>query len=267
MIAELLYSLITYLLFAPNIVALRGPLSHQTLFLASSKWLVSLHLTPTVQCLLSSEYGVEKRVAGALVVPAHLQLPQIFKTYRTFVFFAYVFSHSLPAFGVTVNQGERRGASLPFHYDTPLSFSLLLPRHLLSARFLHVHAQGWIWFGAPVLFLLTLLVSYICSHSFSPLDGRDNGWLVFGRNHFKMGFAFVCFRAFRAGRGKFGGKVFKGGSEDLGKWGGRRMKGRILRYDRFRFFGNSRKIQLNCIFWILMGFGVVNVVCCSLALH
>ena len=54
-----------------------------------------------------------------------------------------------------------------------------------------MHAQGWIWFGAPVLFLLTLLVSYICSHSFSPLDGRDNGWLVFGRNHFKMGFAFV----------------------------------------------------------------------------
>lgn len=45
------------------------------------------------------------------------------------------------------------------------------------------------------------------------------------------------------------------------------MKGRILRYDRFRFFGNSRKIQMNCIFWILMGFGVVNVVRCSLALH
>lgn len=72
MIAELLYSLITYLLFTPNIVALRGPLSHQTHFLASSKWLVSPHLTPTVQRLLSSEYGVEKRVAGAPVVLAHL---------------------------------------------------------------------------------------------------------------------------------------------------------------------------------------------------
>jgi len=158
MIAELLYSLVAYLLFAPNIVALRGPLSHQTHFLASSKWLVSLHLTLTVQCLLSSEYGVEKKVAGALVVPAHLQLPQNFKTYCTFVFFAYVFSHSLPAFGVTVNQGERRGAGLPFHYDTPLSFSLLLPRHLLSARFLHVHAQGWIWFGAPVLSYISCIL-------------------------------------------------------------------------------------------------------------
>lgn len=72
MIAELLYSLITYLLFTPNIVALRGPLSHQTHLLASSKWLVSPHLTPTVQRLLSSEYSVEKRVAGAPVVLAHL---------------------------------------------------------------------------------------------------------------------------------------------------------------------------------------------------
>lgn len=216
MIAELLYSRIAYLLFAPNIVALRGPLSHQTHFLASSKWLVSLHLTPHHPMSSLVRVWRRKKVAGALVVPAHLQLPQIFKTYRTFVFFAYVFSHSLPAFGVTVNQGERRGAGLPFHYDTPLSFSLLLPRHLLSALFLHVHAQGWIWFGAPVLFFLTLLVSYICSHSFSPLDGRDHGWLVFGRNHFKMGFAFVrvcvsAFALFELREADLGGRFLRAG--------------------------------------------------------
>ena len=37
-----------------------------------------------------------------------------------------------------------------------------------------------------------------CSHSFSPLDSRDDGRLVFGRNHLKMGFAFVrlCVCAF-----------------------------------------------------------------------
>ena len=39
----------------------------------------------------------------------------------------------------------------------------------------------------------------------------------------------VCFRAFWARRGKFGGKGFKSGLEDLGKWEGRRVKGRILR--------------------------------------
>ena len=109
--------------------------SHQTHFLASSIWIVSLHLTPHHPMSSLVRVWRQKRVARALVVLAHLQLPQKFKTYRTFVFLAYVFSHSLPAFGVTVNQGERRGAGLPFHYDTPLSFSLLLPWHLLSARF------------------------------------------------------------------------------------------------------------------------------------
>jgi hypothetical protein len=224
MIAELLYSLITYLLFTPNIVALRGPLSHQTHFLASSKWLVSPHLTPTVQCLLSSEYGVKKRVAGALVVPAHLQLPQIFKTYRTFVFFAYVFSHSLPAFGVTVNQGERRGAGLPFHYDTPLSFSLLLPRHLLSARFSTCTRKVGYGSARPFFFSLHFLYRTFAHTLFLLwMVGITGGWYLGGITS-KWGLplcAFVSALAFfELGGANLGGRVYKSGSEDLGKWEG-----------------------------------------------
>ena len=72
-----------------------------------------------------------------------------------------------------------------------------------------------------------------CSHSFSPLDSRDDGRLVFGWNHFQNRVCVcaslcLCFRAFWAERGRFGGKTFKSGLEDLGRRGGRRVKGRIL---------------------------------------
>ena len=201
MIAELLCSLIAYLLFAPNLVALRGPLSHQTHFLACFKWLVSPHLTHRHPMSSLIRVWRRKRAAGALVVPVHLQLPQPFKTYPKFVFFAYVFSHSLPAFGVTVNQGERRGAGLLFRYDTPLSFSLLLPRHLLSARFSTYTRKVGYGSARPFFFSLHFLYPTFAHPLFILwIFGMTGGWYLDGITS-KWGlplcvFVCLCFRAF-----------------------------------------------------------------------
>jgi hypothetical protein len=228
MIAELLYSLVAYLLFAPNIVALRGPLSHQTHFLASSKWLISLHLTPTVQCLLSSEYSVEKRFAGALVVPAHLQPPQIFKTYRTFVF-----SHSLPAFELLWTR-EKEGEQVCLFIMIRLS-PFLSYCHGISFPLVFSTCTRKVGYGSARPFFFSLHFLYpTFAHTLFLLwmVGMTGGWYLGGITS-KWGLPLcvfcVCFRAFWARRGKFGGKGFKSGLEDLGKWEGRRVKGRILR--------------------------------------
>lgn len=120
-------------------------------------------------------------------------------------------------------------------YLSLLSFPLLLPLHLLSARSFFfppcVRAKVGYGFGASASFLslfspyasciLHLLTLFFSSGwSGRQAVGNSDG------NNFKMGFAFVrlfvclCFRAFlNQERGRFGGegKVFERCLEDLGK--------------------------------------------------
>lgn len=103
MIAELLCSLVAYLLFAPSIVALRGPLSHQTHFLASSERLVSLHLTPAIQMSSLTRALRRKRLQGHWLPLHTFNRRKPPKIYSISVLSAHVFSHSFPASGVTVD--------------------------------------------------------------------------------------------------------------------------------------------------------------------
>ena len=268
MIAELLYSLIAYLLFVPNVVALREPPSHQTHFLASAKWLVSLHLTPHRPMSLLVRVWRRKKVAGALVVFAHLQLSQNFKTYRTLYFLlmcSVIRCQPSELLWTREKEGKQVCLFIMIRFSPFLScchgifFPLVLSTCTRKVGYGSAH---------PFFFSLHFLYPTFAHTLFLLwMVGMTGGWYLGGiTSKWDLPlcvFVSLCFRAFWAERGRFGRKVFKSGLEDLGRWGGWRVKGRIS----LDSFGNSRKIQLNCIVCILTGFDVVNVVCCSLALH
>jgi len=184
MIAELLYSLITYLLFTPNNVALRGPLSHQTHFLASSKWLVSLHLTPHHPMSSLVRVWRRKRLQGHWLSLHTFNCRKNLKP-TTLLYFLLMCSVTRCQLSELLWTREKEGEQVYLFIMIRLSpflscchgifFPLVFPR--ARARLDMVRrARSFSAYTSCILH---------CSHSFSPLDSRDDGRLVFGWNHFQ----------------------------------------------------------------------------------